>query len=126
MDPEGCEEARDAQRNTQAGSEPVESQTPFWNIAGVGSGSVVIILERGNLRFGVGWHQAISRIQSFGNIIIDAQGSIQKPFFSWPVLVSMDDAQSFACRLGQERATSCDRGCRAHSDEQDIAARQIP
>src|SRR5215467_7597578 len=33
--------------------EPVESQTTFWNIAGIRSSSVVIVPERGNLPFGV-------------------------------------------------------------------------
>src|SRR5215467_6711388 len=45
---EGCEEVPDIQRNAQAGSKPVESQPPLWNIAGVWGGSVVIVPERSN------------------------------------------------------------------------------
>src|SRR5215472_11814406 len=56
---EGSEQVPDVQRHTYAGSEPVESQSPFWNVAGVGGGSVVIVPEGGNLRFGVGGHRAI-------------------------------------------------------------------
>src|SRR5215471_4110745 len=88
---------------------------PFWNIAGIRSGAVVVVLERSNLRFGVGWHQTIFCIQSLCNIVIDAQRSIQKPFLSRPVLVFMDDSQAFERSLRQERATGCDRGYRARS-----------
>jgi hypothetical protein len=46
-------QAVDFERDTQAGIEPVYSEIPSGNITRIGSSSVVVVLERGNLRFGV-------------------------------------------------------------------------
>ena len=45
----------------------------------VGSSSVVVVLERGNLGFGVGGYSAIYRAECFCNIIVDTQCFVQKP-----------------------------------------------
>ena len=41
------------ERDAQAGIEPVYSEVPSGNVAWITSRSVVVVLERGNLRFGV-------------------------------------------------------------------------
>src|SRR5580704_18617701 len=45
-----------------------------------------------------------------------------QPFLSRRVLASVKDAQAFERALRQKRDTSCGRGCRAHSEEQNLAA----
>src|ERR1700687_1225468 len=57
------QEIPNIERDAQARSEPIQSQFPSRNIAGIGSSSVVVVLERSNLRFGVGGHPAIYRVE---------------------------------------------------------------
>src|SRR4029077_12735138 len=75
-------------RNAQARSEPIQSQIPSRNIARIGSGSVVVVLERGNLRFGVGGHSTTSRVECFRHVIIDTQCFVQKPLLPRGVHIS--------------------------------------
>src|SRR5437660_2203625 len=59
MHREASQEIPNIERDAQARSEPIQSQIPSRNIGGIRSSSVVVVLERGNLRFGVGGHGAI-------------------------------------------------------------------
>src|ERR1700739_909627 len=56
---EAREQVADIQRNPQAGSETVELQLPFGNVAGIRGGAVVIDLERGDLRFRVSGYEPV-------------------------------------------------------------------
>jgi hypothetical protein len=47
---EAREQVADVQRNSQAGSETVELQLPFGDVAGIRGCSVVIVLEWGDLQ----------------------------------------------------------------------------
>src|ERR1700730_11958742 len=73
MHREASQEITNIEKDAQARSEPIQSQFPSRNIARVGSSSVVVVLERGNLRFGVGGHPASSRVKCLCNVIVDTQ-----------------------------------------------------
>ena len=62
MHREASQEIPNIERDAQAGSEPLQRQFPYRNIAGIRSRSVVVVLERGNLRFGVGGHPTSSGV----------------------------------------------------------------
>ena len=63
MHREATLEVPNIERVTQAGGEPVLSQMPSGNIAGIGRGSVMVVLDRGDLRFSIGGHRTISRVE---------------------------------------------------------------
>src|ERR1700756_2621935 len=84
---EAREQVADIQRNSKAGSETVELQFPFGDVTGIRSCAVVIVLEWRDLRFRVGGDQAIFRIERLCNIVVDAQGSVEKPLLFGPGLV---------------------------------------
>src|ERR1700729_4315261 len=73
---EASQKIPDMERDAQTGSEPRQSQFPSGNIAGIRSRSVVVILERGNLLFGVGRYATTHRVQSFCNVIVDPLCSV--------------------------------------------------
>ena len=76
MHREASQEIPNIERDAQAGSEPLQRQSPSRNIARIRSSSVVVVIERGNLRFRVGGHSTIRRVQCFRNVIVDAQCSV--------------------------------------------------
>src|ERR1700693_390336 len=88
MHREASQEIPNIEGDAQAGSDPIQSQFPSGNIVRIGSNSVVVVLERGNLRFVVCGYAAIRRVQSFCNVIVDTQCSVQKPLLPWRVHVS--------------------------------------
>jgi hypothetical protein len=65
---EARHEVPNIKRDPQARGEPVQSQFPSRNIARIGNGSVVVVLELGNLRFRVGGHPEIYRVECFCHI----------------------------------------------------------
>src|SRR5579864_4949363 len=76
MHREASQEIPNIERDAQTRSESVQSQFPSRNVAGIRSSSVVVVLERGNLRFGVGGYCAVYRVERLCNVIVDTQGSI--------------------------------------------------
>src|SRR6267154_1418948 len=56
MHRKASQEIPNIERDAQARSEPIQSQIPSRNIGGIRSSSVVVVLDRGNLRLGVGGH----------------------------------------------------------------------
>src|SRR5260370_17511938 len=103
---EAREQVADIQRNSEAGSETVELQLPFGDVAGIRGCAVVIVLQWGDLRFRVGGYEAIFRIERLCNIVVDAQGSVEEPLLLRPGLVPTDNAQPFQRSLWQERAAA--------------------
>src|SRR5258708_21307221 len=62
MDLVVCEKNADVERNSQAGRQSIEGQTPPRNISRIWRRAVVVVLKRSNLRFSVGGHQMMLRI----------------------------------------------------------------
>src|SRR5439155_18413597 len=73
MHREASHEIPNIERDAKARSQPAQGQIPSGNVAGIRSSSVVVVLERGNLRFGVGGYPASSRVQSLCNVVVDTQ-----------------------------------------------------
>src|SRR5258708_19200758 len=88
MHRKASQEIPNIERDAQARSEPIQSQIPSRNIGGIRSSSVVVVLERGNLRFGVGGHGAIFRVKCLRHVIIDTQCFVQKPLLLSGVHIS--------------------------------------
>src|SRR4029077_9712020 len=99
-------EIQNIKRNAQARSEPIQSQIPSRNIARIGSSSVVVVPERGNLRFVVGGHSTISRVECFCHIIIDTQCFVQKPLLPRGVHIPTY-TQATERFFRQEKSTAC-------------------
>src|SRR6266446_9362442 len=55
---------------TACDSQPIQSQMPSRDVAGIGSRSVVVILERSDLRFGVSRYHTTWRVERFGHIVV--------------------------------------------------------
>ena len=68
------EKSPDIERNGKSGGESIENQTPRRNVTGTWGGPVVVILQRRNLRFRVGRHEAIRRIQRLGDVVVESKG----------------------------------------------------
>src|SRR5580698_2217340 len=81
MHREASQEIPNIERDAQAGSEPIQSQFPSRNIAGIGSSSVVVVLERGNLRLGISRYPASSRVECFRNVIVDTRALFRNHSF---------------------------------------------
>src|ERR1700674_2097744 len=94
------------ERDGQARSEPIQSQFPSRNIAGIRSSSVVVVLERGDLRFGVCGHPTVYRIERFRHVIVDSQCLVQKPPLPRRVHVSTH-TQTIERILWKQKSTAC-------------------
>jgi len=68
------EKGANIERNGKAGRESIESQMPCRNVTGTWGSPVVVILQRRNLRFRVGRHEAIRRIQRLGDVVVESKG----------------------------------------------------
>src|SRR6266446_9545668 len=108
MHREASQEIPNIERDAQGRSEPIQSQFPSRNIAGIWSRSVVVVLERGNLRFGVGGHPASSRVKCLCNVIVDTQCFVKKPLLPWRVHVSRHTRVTERI-LRQEKSSACKR-----------------
>src|SRR6267154_6329615 len=108
MHREASQEIPNIERDAQARSEPIQSQFPSRNIAGIRSSSVVVVLKRGNLRFGVGGHPASSRVKCLCNVIVDTQCFVKKPLLPWRVHVSRHTHVTERL-LRQEKSSACKR-----------------
>jgi hypothetical protein len=86
MHREESQEIPNIERDAQARSEPIQSQFPFRNIGGIRSSSVVVVLERGNLRESVPNRSKRrgrrSRPSSFAGPILRGHGSIEPRMLS--------------------------------------------
>src|ERR1700677_1843091 len=120
MHREASQKIPDIERDAQAGSEPSQSQFPPGNIAGIRSRSVVAILERGNLRFGIARYTPIHRVQSFCNVIVNPQCSVQKPLLRWRVHVSTNT--NAAERLLRQEKSGAGQGCQSASPKKQKVA----
>src|SRR3984885_9673589 len=60
---EAIHEISNVERDAQTRSEPIQGEIQSRYVARVGSGSVVVVLDRGNLRFCVRGHHTISRVE---------------------------------------------------------------
>src|SRR6266852_5512044 len=106
MHRKASQEIPNIERDAQAISEPIQSQIPSRNIARIRSSSVVVVLERGNLRFGVGGHSTTSRVKCFRHVIIDTQCLVQNPVLPRGVHISTH-TQATERILWQEKSTAC-------------------
>src|SRR5580658_1271246 len=93
---------------------------PSRDIPRIGSSSVVVVLERSNLRFGVSRYRTTSRVERFGHIIVDAQSSVQKPLLPWRVHI-WTKAQTGERILRQEGSSTRQRCHRPSPKQQNIA-----
>src|SRR5229473_5789478 len=114
----------DIERDTQARIEPVYSEIPSGNIARIRSSSVVVVLQRCNLRFSICGHSTISRVKRFCHIIVDTQCSVQKPLLGGRVY-SSTHTHATERILWQEKSTACQRHHRASPKQQEVAPRSI-
>src|ERR1035438_4337926 len=120
MHRKASQEIANIERDAQARSEPIQSQFPSRNIARNGSSSVVVVLERGNLRSGVGGHPAIYRVERFCNIIVDTQCFVQKPLLPRGVHISTH-TQATERILRQEKSSACKHCHRASPKHQKVS-----
>src|ERR1700722_12528373 len=112
MDLVACAKSADVERNGQAGGQSIESQTPPRNISRIGSSAVVVVLDRGNLRFCVGRHPTMHRVECLCHVIVDTQCFVQQPFLPWSVDIA-SHAQAAECGLRQQESSACCRRDRA-------------
>src|SRR5882724_4879586 len=68
---EASHETANIEGDAHAGGQPIQSQTPSRDILRIGSSSVVVVLERSNLRFGVSRYRTTWRVERFGHLIVD-------------------------------------------------------
>src|SRR6266849_3919820 len=98
---EASHETAKIEGDAHAGGQPIQSQMPFRDIPRIGSGSVVVVFERSNLRFGVSRRRTTWRVERFRDIIVDSNCSVQKPLLRGRVHVSTH-AQTGECIWRQE------------------------
>src|ERR1700693_2251995 len=87
---EASHETANIEGDTHAGSQPIQSQMPSRDIPSIGSSAVVVVLELGNLRFGVSRYRTMWRVERFGHVIVDTKSSVQKPLLPWRVHISTE------------------------------------
>src|SRR4029077_5036677 len=112
------------ERDAQARIEPVHSEIPSGNISRIRSSSVVVVLERGYLRFGVCGHSTIFRVERLCHIIVDTQCFVQKPLLRGRVHISMYTHATERI-LRQEKSPACQRSNRASAKQQKVAPAPI-
>src|SRR6267154_24409 len=112
------------ERDAQARVEPVYGEIPSGNISRIRSSSVVVVVQRSNLRFGVCGHPTISRVERFCYIVVDTQCSVQKPLLRGRVDRSTHTHATQRI-LWQEKPAPCQRCQCASPKEQKVAPGSI-
>src|SRR6266446_2272566 len=121
---EASQEIPNVETDAQARSEPLQSEIPSRYIARVRSGSVVVVPDRGNLRFCVGGHYTISRVECFSHVVVDTKRFVEQPLFPWRTHISAH-TQATERILWQQKSGACCRRHRADSKRQNLSPSSI-
>src|SRR5437899_1866944 len=78
VDREASRETANIESDVHAGGQPIQSQMPSGDVARIGSRSVVVVLERSNLRFGVRRYRAMWRVERLGHVVVDTKSVRQE------------------------------------------------
>src|SRR5207244_9759366 len=75
---EASRETANIEGNAHAGCQPIQSQMPAGDVAGIGSRSVVVVLKWSNLRSGVSRYRTMWRVKRFGHVVVDTKSVRQE------------------------------------------------
>src|ERR1700676_1264161 len=115
-------ETANIEGDAHAGGQPIQSQMPSRDIPSIGSSSVVVVLERRNLRLGVSRYRTTRRVDSFGHIIVDTKSFVQKPLLPERAHISTQ-AQTGERILRQEGSSTGQRGLTPSPERHNVAPR---
>src|SRR5580693_6633005 len=121
---EASHEIPNVERNAQARSEPLQSEIPSRYIARVRSGSVVVVPDRGNLRFCVGGHHTIPRVECFSHVVVNSKSFVEQPLLPRRTHISAH-AHATECIWWQKKSCACCRRQRADSKRQHFSPSSI-